>query len=84
MGIESSSGGLFGRRLEFRSGKSKAARKATQEQERQVAHQQQKEDIRLAEAEGEVGKRKFLAKSKTAGRSLLTATSPTGAQGLGG
>ncbi len=74
----------MGGRLEFRSGKSKKARKAAQQQEQQILRQQQREDIKVTEAQSEIGKRRALAKSKTAGRSLLTATSPTGAQSLGG
>ena len=66
------------------SGKSQKARQESQKQEQQIAFQQQKEDLRLATSEDEVAKRKAIAKGKTTGRSLLTATSPTGVQGLGG
>ena len=79
--LDVSSGARFG---EFRSGKSKKARKAAQAQQRQIDLQRQKEESRLAESEGEVAKRKAMAKGKGAGRSLLTATSPTGVNNLGG
>ena len=49
-------------------------------QEAQIAKQKQAEDLRLAEAKDETERRKALAKGKTAGRSLLVATSETGAQ----
>jgi hypothetical protein len=79
--LDVGSGARFG---EFRSGKSKKARKASQEQARQIAFQQQKEDKRLAVSTDEVAKRKAIAQGKGAGRSLLTATSPTGTPTLGG
>ena len=53
----------------------------TSAQEAQIAKQKQAEDLRKAEAEDEVARRKALSKSRTAGRSLLVATSETGVQG---
>lgn len=70
--------------LEIRSGKSQKARQAAQAQERQIASQRQKEELRRSESEDEIARKRVTAKGKTAGRSLLTATSPTGTQGLGG
>jgi hypothetical protein len=70
--------------IRFSSGKSQKARQVAQKQEQQIARQQQKEDSRLASAKDEVAKRKAIAQGKGAGRSLLTATSPTGTGTLGG
>ena len=67
----------YGLVTEFRTGKSKKARKAAQAQERQIAFQKQKEEQRLAESTDEVAKRKAVAKGKGAGRSLLTSSTPS-------
>lgn len=77
-------GGLFDAGLRFSSGKSQKARQEAQRQERQIASQRQKEDLRRSEAEDEIARKKATARGKGQGRSLLTATSPTGVQGLGG
>ena len=53
----------------------------TSAQEAQIAKQKQQEDLRKAEAEDEVSRRKALSKSRTSGRSLLVATSESGVRG---
>jgi len=70
-------------------GKQKAAREDTKQRDDALDKQKQKENLRLAEAEGEIARRKAGAKSKNQGRSLLVATSERGtsanpAQKLGG
>jgi len=70
--------------IRFSSGKTAKERKAAQEQQKQIDMQRQKEESRLAALKGDVAKRKAMAKGKGAGRSLLTATSPTGVNNLGG
>lgn len=63
----------------------KEAQKAAAEQREAIAAQKQKEKLRLAEEESEIARRKAVTKSGVAGRSLLTATSPTGvSDSLGG
>jgi hypothetical protein len=44
--------------------------------------QQKKEELRLAEADDEVARRKALATSKAGGRSLLVSTSERGTSGM--
>jgi len=44
--------------------------------------QQKKEELRLAEADDEVARRKAMATSKAAGRSLLVSTSGRGTSGM--
>lgn len=73
----------------FKPKKQKAPKvdnRAAKAQEEALAKQKQKEDLRLAEADDEVSRRKALAKSRAQGRSLLVATSETGtkADTLGG
>jgi hypothetical protein len=62
---------LFGTRKAERGAKKKA-KKAQAE----IAGQKRKEELRLAEEEDVIGRKKLLAKK--GGRSLLVATSPTG------
>ena len=64
----------------FSSGKS-AAKRAQKRQEAEIAAQRQKEEAKLAESEGEIARRKALAKSGGAGRKSLIRTSETGASG---
>ena len=65
----------------------KRAKKAQKAQEAQIAKQRQAEELKLAEEESEVARRKATARGGRGGRSLLVATSPTGtarATNLGG
>lgn len=50
----------------------------TSKQEEQLKEQKRKEKLRLQEEESEVNRRKAMASSKSAGRSLLVKTSETG------
>lgn len=56
-------------------------RESLRRQEEQIASQKQKEDVRLSEADDAVARRKALAQSRGAGRSLLVATSERGTGG---
>lgn len=56
----------------------KTAREDTSAQDDALAKQKQKEDLRLAEADSEIARRKSGAKSKKQGRSLLVGTSERG------
>jgi len=67
----------------FRTGKT-AAKKAAKAQEESIAKQQQSEELRLAEESDVSGRRKALAKSGQAGRSLLINTGSGKANNLGG
>ena len=58
-------------------------KKAAREAEARMAEQKQKEDLRLAEADSEIERKKQLMKSGGAGRSLLIKTSPTGVPAVG-
>jgi len=49
-----------------------------------IKAQQKKEELRLAEADDEIARRKALAQTKQAGRSLLVATSERGTTGSAG
>lgn len=61
----------------------KAASKSEGLRRKEIAEQKRKEQLRLAEEEDVLGRRRFRAKA--GGRSLLVATSPTGrATTLGG
>lgn len=63
----------------------KRAREAARTQEKAIKKQQQLEEVKLAEEESEVARRRALARPGAGGRSLLIATSPTGTtQTLGG
>ena len=62
------------------TGKS-SAKRAQKRQQAEIAAQRQKEDARLAESEGEIARRKAMAKSGTAGRRSLIRTSETGLPG---
>ncbi len=64
----------------FSSGKS-AARRNQKRQQAEIAAQRQKEDARLAESEGEIARRKAMAKSGASGRRSLIRTSETGLPG---
>lgn len=55
-----------------------AAKKARRQQEGDLAKQRQIEKARLSEEEGEISRRRALAKGRGAGRSLLIKTSQTG------
>ena len=66
-------------------GESNSAKEARRKQQEALARQEQREKVRLAEADSEVAKRKAMAGSKGAGRRSLIKTSPTGlSQNLGG
>ena len=68
----------------LRSGKS-SAKRAQKAQKKAIAEQKRIEDIRLAEAESGIAKRKALGTRARAGRQSLIATSQTGrATNLGG
>lgn len=67
----------------FRTGRT-SAKKAAKEQRQMIATQRQRDELELAEAEGEIGRRKALAGS--GGRRSLLKTSETGVKSanLGG
>ncbi len=69
----------------FRTGRT-AARKAQEKQSLLIERQRQREEIKLAESEDEIARRKALAKSGKAGRRSLIQTSEAGvgATNLGG
>ena len=58
--------------------------KPSKPDDRALIAQQKKEEIRLAEADDEIARRKALAKTRQAGRSLLVATSERGTASGGG
>ncbi len=63
----------------------KKAEQAAALQEQQIAEQKQKEQLKLAEAESEVAKRRALGTTRAGGRGSLIATGQTGVTGrLGG
>lgn len=68
----------------LRTGASGKARDAKAAQTEIINKQRQKEQRTLAERTSELATRRALPKSKGAGRSLLTATSPAGSSTLGG
>lgn len=66
-------------------GARREARGARAEQEKQIAKQRQTEQLKIAEEEDEIARRRNLAKPGVGGRSLLVATSPLGTSAnLGG
>lgn len=62
----------------FRTGRTGAERKASKRVKQQTLLQQQRESIRLAEAEDEVAQRRGLASSKRGGRQSLIRSSGGG------
>lgn len=69
--VKSIEGGIFG---------TTAAKKAQAEQMAKIGQQQVKEDVRAAEAEDEIARRKMMAESGRGGRSVLVKTSRSGTQ----
>ena len=67
----------------FRTGKT-AAGKAQEKQSLLIEKQRQREDIKLADADDEIARRKALSKSTKSGRRSLIKTSETGSSNLGG
>lgn len=67
-------------------GESGASKRARRQQSEDLTRQRKREELKIAEEESEIAKRKALAKPGAGGRSLLVATSPTGTKGtnLGG
>lgn len=69
----------------FRTGRT-SAKRAQQEQQEAIAKQRQADELALAEEESEMEKKKQMARSGQAGRSLLIKTGETGTKStnLGG
>lgn len=61
----------------FRTGRT-SARKSQERQSLLIERQRQREELRLAESESEISRRKVLAKSGRGGRRSLIKTSETG------